>query len=168
MKSGREEPYENLGLRRDGTVFDSEVRAKMIGEFDTMPAIPLVFHPHRFAGIIFWRIEAELGQRLVFVTFLVPRCRDEIVVNRLVRQIQHEGFIRLQRLKPVHCVIGQLVGNITFLRHMFAIHVQAIFIGPIGALLLKTDPMVKPGLRIVTLSAHMPFADESGLITCLL
>src|SRR6266576_370651 len=30
MKSGREELYENLGLRKDGTVFDSEVRAKTI------------------------------------------------------------------------------------------------------------------------------------------
>src|SRR5260221_10291267 len=55
-------------------------------------------------------------------------------------------------------LIGKdVLSTITFLRHMFAIHVQAIFIGPIGALLLKTDPMVKTGLRIVTLSAHMPF-----------
>ncbi len=51
---------------------------------------------------------------------------------------------------------------------MLAVDVEPVGTGQIGTLSLKAHPVVKPRLRIVAFSSHVPFADKGSLVSGLL
>ncbi len=184
-----------IGGNASNTVIDRSKRAIIIAqifghlhigveeEIDAVPCVSLVIDPHRLALVIFGRVggagrNLEIGP---IVQMAVARRRQRVRMDRLVAQIQEERLALVAFLfQPVHGVVGQLIGNIALLRDLLAIHVPhrrfAALHGCIGIaarriiapLPPETDPFVKARTRRVDVVAHMPLADEGGLVTRLL
>src|SRR3546814_3456185 len=96
---------------------------------------------------------------------LMTRRGNEFRMHRLVREMHHPRPLAVARADPVERIFGQLVGDIALLRHIAPVNVQPVGMGHIMALALEAHPMVKAGLGRVGLRAHVPLADEGGLVT---
>ena len=156
--------HRQQGLGVAAVVF-GDIDRGMVRKINAVPAITHILDPHgpgaRFGGRSHGRGIGERGAR---IAALVARRRDVVGVHRLVRQEQHEGLVALARFQPGHGIVGQLVGDVSVLRHMFAVDVQPVGTGQIAPLALEADPMIKPRLRIIALRPHVPLADERSLI----
>ncbi len=106
-----------------------DVEIGVIRKIDAVPGITLILDPHRtmlghFAiGCHGGRVN-EFG---VFVFAFVTVGRNEVGVNGFVGEIEEIGLLFWESAEPIECVISKLVGDVTLLRDMFAVDVQAIW-----------------------------------------
>ena len=113
-----------------------------------------------------WSADRRISRRLI--ASLVALGGHELGMHGFVREVEEVGLLRGQGAQPVQRVIGQLVGDVALLRHFFAVHVEAVRIRQVGALPAEAHPLVEARLGLVRLRAHVPLAEEAGLVPGLL
>ena len=102
------------------------------------------------------------------VAALVPLGGHEVGVDGLVREVEEERPIGAALFQPVERVVGELVGDVAALRHRLAVDVEAVRAREVRALAAEADPAIEAGLRRIAVAAHVPLADERGLVAGLL
>src|SRR6187551_2079119 len=98
-------------------------------------------------------------------------------MHGLVREIEKEGFALIATvLEPAQGIVGQLIRDVAFLLDRLAVNVELLPLTTghllrsqaIGRKVLtlppKADPIIETRTRRVRCLAHMPLADERGLI----
>ncbi len=154
----------------------ADVERAVVREVDSVPAVALVLRPHRSQCFLAWRrvprrrpLEALIG-----IAALVTSGRYEVRMHCLVRHAHIERAIGGALFEPLHRVVGELVGDVTLLRDAQAIDVETRLARQVRALAGEADPMIEPTLRRIAfalagdVAAHVPFADERGLVARLL
>ena len=81
-------------------------------------------------------------------------------VHPFVGEVEHEGSSGRLLVEPLNGVVGQLIGDISFLGNPLAIDIESVAAGEIRALPFETDPVIKATLGIIDLSPHMPFPNH--------
>ena len=111
----------------------------------------------------------------------MPFGGDEISMGGFVRDIKKEWLLALPVFQPIETEFGQFIRDIAALGFaLLAIDVESIAtclwdktsfdrglvrVSPINTLALETHPMVKTTLRVIIVSAHVPFPDECRLVS---
>lgn len=79
-------------------------------------------------------------------------------------------------VQPIEGVLGQLVCDVAFARHDLAVDIEGLALTrgdlggrqairrEVGSLALEADPFIKAWAWIVVVLAHVPFAEEGGLV----
>lgn len=98
----------------------------------------------------------------------MARRRLELRVDGFVAEVHEVGLAGWQAGEPIEGVVGQFVGDVALLRNAPAVDIQAVPGGVVRALATEADPVIEARLRIVALAAHVPFAEEAGLVAGLL
>ena len=105
---------------------------------------------------------------------------NEVRVNGFVTHIKKKWLVGTAMLKPLNRIVGQLVGDVAFLRHTFSIDVEtvvgglrnlsrrAVSIRPVRSLPPERHPVIKSALGVINIATHVPLADESRFVTGLL
>ena len=88
--------------------------------------------------------------------------RFEHGVNGLVREIEEERSITIFP-EPVYTVFRDQVGYMSLTLDVLPVHVEG-WIG-IHSLASKADPVIETRSRLIGASAHVPFSDESGIVS---
>ena len=147
-----------------------DVDAAVIREVDAVPTVALILEPTRLAVVVRHRVGLRLGRHnfRIGIRAAMPLRRRELRVHRLMREVQKKRLVPLAAAQPVHRVVGQLVGDVALLRHLFAVDVEAVTRRQIRALPTKTHPMVEPRPGLVGAAAHVPLADVRRLVAGLL
>ena len=144
-----------------------EVHVAVVHVVHAVPAIALLLDPGGLAPVVGLGIGHARGivELDVLVSAQVPLGRLEHGVDRLVREVQEEGFVAVL-LEPLDGVVGQLVGDMLPGPHSLAVNVELAIV--VLALAPEADPFVEPRSRRVGAMAHVPLAHERGLVAELL
>ena len=138
------------------------VEGRVVGVIDAVPAVALGLDPHGPVGRVGG--EGRRGDELLVLEFaLVAIGGDELGVNGFVRKIEEIRLLLL--FNELDGVVGEFVGDVAFLRHCFAVDVEAIRAGEVGALAAEGDPPVEAGLGGIGFATHVPLAYEGGFVT---
>ena len=146
------------------------VDAAVVREVDAVPTVTLILQPTRLAVVVRRRVGLRLGRHnfRIGIRAAMPLGRRELRVHRLVRKVHEKRLVPLAAAQPVHRVVGQLVGDVAFLRHLFAVDVEAVARWQIRALTAKAHPVIEPRPRLVGAASHVPLADVRRLVAGLL
>ena len=151
---------QRLGVLADEAV---EVGPSVVHPVDAVPAIPLRTHPGRLAGVVGVGVGHRRRARIarVDVGAGVALGRGERGVHRLVRQIQQERPVVVAP-DELDGVVGQQVRRIAGRLAARPVDVQRrVRVRPLPA---ERYPVVEVRARIVAGAAHVPLADERGLV----
>ena len=142
----------------------------MVGIVDTVPGVALVLHPHGtvLRHLAFRGHGRRIDELGVLIHSFVPLGRLKLRMHGLMREVQEIGLFLGYGAQPVESVIGELVGDVTLLRHLPAVDVETVGIRQVRALPAEAHPLIEAGLGLVGLGSHVPFADERGLVADLL
>ena len=146
-------------------------RSEWYGILDAVPRVALVLHPHGAVAAPYrrWRPWSGGYELLVLVTCPCGARRARTRRGRPCgRGRGSRAGLACGASQPVERVVGQLVGDVALLRNLLAVDVQAVLRGQVGALAAEADPVVEARLRLVAFAAHVPLADEGGLVAGLL
>ena len=168
LVEGRRHPAHAVvdGHQRLGVLLHEavEVGPAVVHPVDAVPARALGPHPVGLAAVVL----VGVGHRrrpdvaAVGVGAAVPLGRRERGVHRLVGQVEQERTVLVAVVQELDRVVGQQIGGVPLPLDAGSVDVERrIDVRPLPP---ERDPVVEPGARVVAGAAHVPLADERGVV----
>ncbi len=85
-----------------------------------------------------------------------------------MRKVEEIGLLARNGVQPFERIVGQFVGDVALSAERACRRHSGRWARQVRALASEADPFIEAGLRLVAAVAHVPLADECGLIAGLL
>jgi hypothetical protein len=151
--------------RFSAPVVFTDIEIAVVREFDAVPTVTLILHPHRSAFDA-CRVDCLRRHKLLgFITAAMSFGGNKFSVHGFMRQVKHERLLTTAFPEPLERIVRQFISDVTFLRNSLSVNVQSVFVWQIRSLSFEADPVIETGLRMIDVTAHVPLTDERSFVT---